>query len=125
MTRLETALFGLFLACWLIDLLVFFRLVTVAGSLALGFYPLYSAAMSLGWISGYLYERRRWDFPDPLRRRIFLLYFVGPPGLIYLLRAMAPFEMQAAAPLVTLYAFGVFAVFFWVPIKFPLRRLPK
>jgi hypothetical protein len=121
-TRLETVLFGLFLACWVVDLLVFFRIVTVAGSLALSFYPLYSAAMSLGWFSGYLYERRRGDFPEPLRRRVFLLYFVGPPGLIYLLRAMAPLEAQYAAPLVTLYACGVFSIFFWVPIKFPIRR---
>jgi hypothetical protein len=121
-TRLETVLFALSMACWLVDLLAVLRIITVAGSLPLGLYPLYSAAMSLGWFSGYLYERRRGDFPDPLRHRVFLLYFLGPPGLIVLLRAMAPLAMQYAAPFVPLYAFGVFAVFFWVPIQFPVRR---
>ena len=54
-----------------------------------------------------------------LRRRVFLVYFLGPPGLLYLLRAMASIEAQRAAPLVPFYAFGVFAVFFVVPILLP------
>ncbi|HVS00941.1 MAG TPA: hypothetical protein VMW27_30250 [Thermoanaerobaculia bacterium] len=119
-TRFETLWFGFFLACWTVDLLVFLRVVTVAGSLTLSLYGLYSAAMSLGWLGGFLYMRRSRGLPDPLRRRVFWLYLAGPPGLIYLLRNLATFEVQQQAPLAILYAFGVYSIFFWVPIKFPV-----
>lgn len=48
-----------------------------------------------------------------------ILYFFGPPSLVYLLRALAPPEHQQAAPLAPLWAFGVYGVFFLVPIVLP------
>ena len=63
--------------------------------------------------------------PAPLRRRIFLVYFLGPPGALYLLRAMASLEVQRAAPLVPFYTFGVWSVFFLVQVflmPHPVRR---
>jgi hypothetical protein len=39
--------------------------------------------------------------------------------LIYLLRAMAPAEALRAAPLVSLYSFAVFTVFFVVAVRLP------
>jgi hypothetical protein len=120
--RLEPVLFGLFLACWVVDLLVYLRIVTVAGTLDLSFYALYSTAVWLGWVSGFLYMRRRDDVSAAWHRRLFLIYFLSPPGLLYLLRAMAPLPVQRAAPLVGLYAVCVYAIFFWVPIKFPINR---
>lgn len=120
MRRLEPVLLGLFLACFALDLLVFFRVLSLAGSLPLSLYGFYSVAMSLGWLSGILYERHRRGQPVPIRRRLFLIYFLGPPGILYLIRSMAPLADQQAAPLVWLYSFGVFAVFFSVPVKLPV-----
>jgi hypothetical protein len=54
--------------------------------------------------------------PLPLRRRIFLVYFLGPLGLIYLLRLMASLEVHRAAPFVPFYSFGVWSVFFLVQV---------
>jgi len=94
--------------------------VPLAGSLDLGFYPFYAIAAVSGWLAGNVYVARSAGLPRELRRRVLLVYLVGPPGLLYLLRAMAPEAAQMAAPLVPLYAFGVFAVFFYVPVT--LRR---
>lgn len=120
MKRLEPILLGLFLACFVLDLLVFFRVLSLAGSLPLGLYGLYSFAITLGWLSGMLYERHRREQPAPIRRRLFLIYFLGPPGILYLVRSMAPLAEQKAAPLVWLYSFVVFAIFFAVPVKLPV-----
>ena len=49
-----------------------------------------------------------------------LIYLLGPPSLIYLLRTMAPLAEQRAVPLAAVWAFGVLAIFFMVPVS--LRR---
>ena len=41
---------------------------------------------------------------------------MGPPGVVYLLRALASPEAQAAAPMAAIYGCGVFFVFFLVPV---------
>jgi hypothetical protein len=115
--RLEAILLALFLACWLVVVLSLVGLVTLRGNFPLGLYPLYSLASALGWGAGNLYVHRGRRFPDPIRRRVLLVYYLGPQGLIYLLRAMASTADQQAAPLVPLYAFGVFSIFFLVPVK--------
>lgn len=120
MNRLEPALLGIFLACVALDFLVFFQLISFAGSLPLSLYGFYSVAMSMGWLFGILYERRRRGFSAAVRRRLLLIYFLGPPGILYLLRSMAPLTAQQKAPLVWLYSFGVFSVFFIVPVKLPV-----
>lgn len=123
-TRFEVILLGLFLACWIFSLLSFTRIVPLAGSLPLALYPYYTVAVSLGWLFGILYVRRARGQPKPVRRRLALIYYLGPPAILVLLRAMAPLEYQRAAPLVPLWAFGVFSILFLVPfsLKFPGRE---
>jgi len=120
-TRVELPLFGLFLACWVAVVLHGVGLVSLAAGLDLGLYPLYSIAAALGWISGNVYVHQRRGLPPEHRRRAAALWLVGPQGIPALLRAMAPLEAQAAAPAVPLYAFGVGAVLFCVPLVFGKR----
>lgn len=120
-TRGDTIFLGLFLACWALSVLSFTRVVWLAGSLPLSLYGYYSVAVALGWGFGILYVRRTWGFPAPIRRRFLLIYYLGPPAILGLLRYMAPVQDQRAAPFVPLYAFGVFSILFLVPVtmKFP------
>jgi len=123
MIRLEIALVGLFFACWAVAALGSLGAADLAGALALPLYPLYSIAAGLGWLSGNVYVLRSRAVPGKLRRRVLAVYFLGPPGIVYLLRAMAPMPEQEAAPLVPIYSFGVFAVLFLVPLVLrPPRR---
>jgi hypothetical protein len=119
--RLEVILLGLFLACWALSLLSFTRIVSLAGSLPLSLYNYYAVAVALGWGFGILYVRRTWGLPPPIRRRLLLIYYLGPPAILGILRSMAPWADQRAAPFVPLWAFGVFSILFLVPVtmKFP------
>jgi cytochrome b len=120
-TRGDAILLGLFLACWALSLLSFTRIVWLAGSLPLTLYGYYSVAVALGWGFGILYVRRTWGLPTPVRRRFLLIYYLGPPAILGVLRSMAPWPDQSAAPFVPLYAFGVFSILFLVPVtmRFP------
>jgi hypothetical protein len=124
MIRLEIVLVGLFFACWAAAALGSLGLVGLAGALPLSLYPLYSIAAGLGWISGNVYVTRSRTVPRRLRRRVLWVYFLGPPGIVYLLRAMAPAREQLTAPLVPVYALGVYAALFLVPVvlKPPKRK---
>ncbi|HVS15339.1 MAG TPA: hypothetical protein VMV46_15540 [Thermoanaerobaculia bacterium] len=113
MTRLELILLAFCLASGLVRLLGWVGAIDLRGRLALGLYPLYILAAALGWLSGNVFVARR-------RRGaasgwMLAVYFVGPLAPLLLLRAMAPWAQQQAAPLVPLFAVGVFAVFFLVP----------
>lgn len=121
--RLEVALLGLFLACWVLRVLSFLRIVELAGSLPLSLYNFYGVAVALGWGFGILYVVRTRGMPARLRRLFLFIYYLGPPAILSLMRGMAPYVDQAAAPLVPVYAFGVFSVLFLVPVtmKFPGR----
>lgn len=124
MKRFELILLGLFLACWLVYLLAVLRVIRPDGTLALGFYPYYSVAVAAGWGAGNLYAYRSRDL-DPAsqtRRRLMAGYFLAPLGLILLLKAMMPIEFQRGAPLVGLYAFCVYSIFFVVANKLGLFR---
>jgi len=116
--RLEIPLFGLFLACWVLAGAHRLGIVSLAGTLALGLYPLYAVAATLGWLGGNIYVWHRRRLPREQRRRAAALWLVGPQGIPALLRAMAPAAAQAAAPAVPLYAFAVGAVLFTVPLVF-------
>ncbi|HEX4963915.1 MAG TPA: hypothetical protein VF173_24025 [Thermoanaerobaculia bacterium] len=122
-SRLEVILLGLFLACWALSLLSFLHVLSLAGSLPLALYPYYAVAVALGWGFGILYVQRTRGLDRPLRRRFLFIYYLGPPALLVLLRAMAPVADQRAAPLVPLWALGVFSILFLVPVtmKFPGR----
>lgn len=121
--RLEVALLGLFLACWALRMLSFAGVVSLAGSLPLSLYSFYGVAVALGWGFGILYVIRTRDMPPRPRRLFFLIYYLGPPAILSLLRGMAPIADQRAAPFVPLWAFGVFSALFFVPVtmKFPAR----
>jgi hypothetical protein len=126
--RLELVLVAFFLATWIVDFLALVRVVRLAGSLELGLYPLYSVAAASGWLAGNIYVPRSAGLPKDLRRRFLLVYFVGPLGLVYLLRAMASEATQMLAPFVPIWGIGVFTVFFLVPVLLkrpasPRRRL--
>jgi len=116
--RLEIPAFGLFLACWLLAGAHGLGLISLAGALPLGLYPLYAVAAALGWVGGNVYVWRRRRLPRERWRRAAALWLIGPQGIPALLRAMAPMADQAAAPAVPLYAFGVGAVLFTVPLVF-------
>ena len=116
MPRFEPVLVASFLAAWVVDLLAVLGVVDLRGSLELGLYPLYSIAAAAGSVAGNLCMLRGRRLPTPLRRRLQVIYLLGPPGVLFLLRAMAPIEAQRAAPLVPFYSFGVFIVFFLVPV---------
>lgn len=122
MKRFELILLGLFLACWLVYLLVVFRVISPDGTLNLGFYPYYSIAVAEGWAAGNLYTYRSRDLPPQARRRLLASYFVAPLGLLFLLKAMMPVDFQRMAPFVGLYAAGVFSIFFWVATKLGIWR---
>ena len=114
--RWERTLLVLFTACWALALAHYFGLISLAGRLPLSLYGLYSTAVASGWLFGNVYARRRARLPPPFKRRVLLLYYLGPPGILYLLRALAPARDQLAAPLVPLYALGVYTVLFLVPL---------
>lgn len=125
MRRLELLLVAFFLATWIVDFLALLGVVRLAGSLELGLYPLYTVAAVSGWLAGNIYLPRSRRLPRELRRRILLVYFVGPLGLVTLLRAMASVETQMQAPFVPLYSIGVFGVFFLVPIVLARTATPR
>ena len=74
------------------------------------------------WLFGGLPNvRRTWGLPAAIRRRFLLIYYLGPPAILGLLRSMGTVQDQRDAPFVPLYAFGVFSILFLVPVtmKFP------
>jgi hypothetical protein len=113
---LELVLLGVFFVCWLAALAAFGGLLPLAGLLDLGLYQFYGLAAFLGWLAGNVYLHRARQVPKPLKRRLMLIYLLGTPGFLYLVRALAPLTTQAIAPLAPLYASGVFAILFLVPV---------
>ncbi len=122
----ELSLLGVFLAIWTVALASLVGLLPADGLLDLTLYQLYGIAAALGWLSGNIYVSRSRKVPKPLRRRLLLVYLLGPPGILYLVRALASLEVQAQAPLAAIYACGVFFVLFLVPVTLkgsaPARR---
>jgi hypothetical protein len=118
--RVEQLFFAFCLAAWVVGLLAYFGIVDLAGRLSLGLYPLFTLAAALGWLCGNVWVHRSRGLPSGLTRRLWTFYFFGPPGLLYLLRQMAPEAELVAAPLVPVFAFSVYTVLFLVPVM--LRR---
>lgn len=121
--RWELALLGAFSVAWALAALLGFGVLPGAGLLHLDLYSLYGLAAALGWVAGNVYVARRSslrDAPERVRRRgrlhLLFVYLVGPPSVVYVLRALAPLVAQNAAPFVPLYAFGVYGIFFLVPV---------
>jgi len=114
--KFEIALLGLFLVCWGVGVVALLGGLSLAGSLDLSLYAFYSLAAATGWLSGNVYLLRSRGFPSDFRRRLLLVYLVGPPGLLLLVRMMASREAQLAAPIVPSYAMLVCVIFFLVPV---------
>ena len=112
----ELGLLGVFLAVWTVALASILGLLPTAGLFDLSLYQLYGVAAALGWLAGNVYVTRGRRVPKLLRRRLLLVYLLGPPGIIYLLRSLASMVTQAQAPFAAIYACGVFFVLFLVPV---------
>ena len=115
MRRLEPTIFSFFSACWIVALLYQLGLIPLAGTLRLQPQTLFTLAAFSGWLAGNVYVHRRRAVPRAFYRRLLLLYLVGPPGIYFLLWAMVPMDWQRAAPMTSIYAFGVSSVLFLVP----------
>lgn len=117
-SRFELVLGAFFIACWFLGLLALLRIFSLAGELRLGLYPLFSLSAALGWVMGNVYvQRTRRQPPRRGLPRGLWIYLLGPPGVLILVRAMAPRIEQEAAPLVPVLAVAVFVVFFLVPVS--------
>jgi hypothetical protein len=114
-SQLEQVLVGLFGASWLFGLALSLDFLRLPTGLEVGYYGVFGAAASLGWLAGLLYVRRSTRRQTNLRRAALFLYLLGTPGLVYLLWALAPRQSRLAAPLIPVYAFVVFGIFFLVP----------
>lgn len=91
-----------------------------AGFLPLGLYPVYGLATALGSLAGNVYIRRARSAASNVRRVLRMIYLVGPPGLLFLVWELVPAVLQRAAPLAPVYAYGIYVIFFLVPVT--LRR---
>ncbi len=124
--RLESVLLAFFSAAWLYAIVAGVGLVPLAGTLDLDLYRLYSVAAVLGWVTGNVYVFRSQAYAKHrFRKRLLLTYMVGPPSFLYLLRALARQSVQQAAPLVPIYSFVVYALFFLVPLTLRATRRPR
>ena len=122
--KIEVALLVLFSISWLLVLLVLTGLLSVSGKLHLDLYTLYSVAAVLGWLTGNLYVLRQSQLPKgPYRRQVLIGYLFGPLSFIYLLRSLAPGPALLAAPLVPMYGFVVYWIFFLVPVTLKATRV--
>lgn len=118
-------LVALFLTSWALDALALLGVVRLSGTLELALYPLFIVAAASGWLTGNIYLRRSVSLPKKIRRRILVVYFVGPVGVLYLLWTLNTAELQSAAPFVPLYSFGVFTTFFLVPVSLRSSFRPR
>ena len=114
---MELGLLAICLAVWTVALAAMVDVLPAAGLLDLNLYQLYGISAALGWLSGNVYVARSRRFPGPVRRRVLLIYLLGPPGGIYLLRAFAAKPVQALAPMAAVYGSIVFFIFFLVPVS--------
>ena len=129
-------------AVWLLTILADVGVVPLAGILTLDLYRLYSIAAVLGWLAGNVYllrvrasgataRARAAGATEPRtpprrpRRRLLLSYLLGPLAFVYGLRSLAALEVQQAAPLVPIYGFGVYALFFLVPLTLRATQVPR
>jgi hypothetical protein len=127
MIPVERTLLAAFTACWAVVVLDLAGILPLHGRQDLSLYALYGTAAALGWVAGNVWIARtragRRRGADPLlRRRLLFLWLLGPPSLVTLLRAMASPDRQLEAPLAALWAFGVYVIFFMVPVSFAPER---
>ena len=120
MRNLELTLLGLFGLAWLTALAQRVAGYPLAGAAPLDLYGFYTVAAAAGWLAGNLLVTRRAGRPRRERRLLLPVYLLGPLGPLYLLHTLGPAPVRELVPLAPLWAFGVFVVFFFVPVS--LRR---
>ncbi|MEM7582976.1 MAG: hypothetical protein AAF560_06325 [Acidobacteriota bacterium] len=126
MLRLEQVLLAAFSAAWLLAILIGIGLVPLAGTLDLDLYRLYSIAAVLGWVAGNIYVFRSQAVSEARWRKVLLwTYLIGPPSFVYIIRSLAREAVQQAAPLVPIYSFAIYALFFLVPVTLRATRQPR
>ena len=118
---MELILLLVFLLAWGAALLGITGILPLAGSFDLGLYEYYALAALLGWLAGNVFIYRSRAASGSARVGLGLVYLMGPPGLLYLVRALASLSVQVAAPMAAVYAWGVFLLLFLVPVSFRNR----
>lgn len=119
--RLEPVLFGIFTLGWLLAIFILAIGRSLDTPLPISLYHLYGLAVFGGWLSGNVYVQRTAAKPRKERLRSLLVYLLGPPGLLFLTHGLTSVQSQARVPLAPVYAFGIYVVFFMVPVSF--RRM--
>jgi hypothetical protein len=121
--RLDLAVAGVCLGAWLLAA-AFLLVPALRADGALPANALFAFAAAVGWLAGNLYVQGTRS-TVALRRVLLPLYLGGPPGLVWLYWSWVPLAARLVHPLAPLWALGVFAVFFLVPVtlrEFPRRR---
>ena len=121
-TRTETVLAAFSIASVVVVGAARLGWITLAGSVGLSLYPLYSFAAAAGWVLGNLYVRRIAGVARRWRWLLAPFYLLLPVGPLFLLRSMAPLAAQQAQPLVPWFCVGVATVLFAVPVMLRPRR---
>lgn len=121
--RFELGLLVFCFLCWVATLVTALADRPFAGTVEIGLYGLYGSALVLGWLGGNVYNLRTRDLPRLGRRWMMTLYVLGPPGVFFLAWALTPLDSQQAVPLAPAWAYGVYVIFFMVPVSF--RHTPR
>jgi hypothetical protein len=118
MKKVEMAFMAFCLAAWALALLVAADVVDLSDRLFLSPRQLFAIAAALGWVCGNILVQRVRGFDSGMTRRFWALYFFGPPGMLYLLRALAPRLQQDGdvVNFIPLLSFFVYAALFFVPV---------
>lgn len=123
--RLEPVLFGFFTLCWLLALVILAVGRSLDSALPVSLYHLYGLGVFGGWLSGNVYVQRTAKVERGGRFKTLLGYLLGPPGLLFLTHGLSSYESQARVPLAPVYAFGVYVIFFMVPVSFRRMAEPR
>jgi hypothetical protein len=119
--RLDLGVAGVCLGAWLLAA-AFLFVPGLGGGGALPPRGLFPFAATLGWLAGNLYVEGTRRAPA-LRRFLLPLYLGGPPGLVWLYWSWVARGERLLNPLAPVWALGVFAVLFLVPVT--LRGFPR
>lgn len=110
------------LSAWCVALAALLTGRGLAGMSRMSLYPLYFSGAVMGWGLGNLYVARTRSALRAVKRILLPLYLLTPPGVLFLLWATADDLYQKMIPLAPVYASGVFAIFFLVPVSFARQR---
>jgi hypothetical protein len=113
----ELPLLLFFSVCWVVAIVVIIGGLSIAGVLPFSLYHYFGLAAFGGGIAGNVFVHRSNRLGKGSRRWLLLVYLFGPLGALALLDALGPVEQQRWVPLAPIYAFGIFGLFFLVPVS--------